>query len=70
MVTLVHFLFFVYEECHTSGMWLEYESILRKLPRVSEVTTNHWVFLDVIGYLTLFDFITNPSLRKMSFFLI
>ena len=30
---------------HTSGVWLEYESILRKLQRVSEVATNHWVFL-------------------------
>ena len=40
-----------------------------ELPKVSEVTTNHWVF-SVIGHLTLFDFITNPRLRKMSFFLI
>ena len=32
------------EVCHTSSVWLESESILRKLPRVSEVATNHWVF--------------------------
>ena len=31
--------------CRTSGVWLESELILRKLPRVSEVVTNHWVFL-------------------------
>ena len=49
---------------------MKYESILSKLPRVSEVTTNHWVFLAVIGHLTLFHFITNPKLRKRSFFLI
>ena len=33
------------EGCRTSGVWLEYESILSKLLRVSEVATNHWVFL-------------------------
>ena len=32
------------EVCRTSGVWLEYESIIWKLPRVSEVATNHWVF--------------------------
>ena len=58
------------EVCCTSGVWLEYESILWKLPRVSEVATNHWIFLCVIGHLTLFDFITNPRLRKRSFLLI
>ena len=43
--------------CVASGVWLEYESILWKLPRVSEVATNHWVFLGVIGHLTLwFEF--------------
>ena len=25
-------------------MWLENESILRELPKVSEVSTNHWVY--------------------------
>ena len=35
-----------------------------------EVATNHAVFLGVIGHLTLFDFIIDPRLRKMSFFLI
>ena len=35
----------VVEVCRTLGMWLEYESILRKLPMVSEVAINHWVFL-------------------------
>ena len=34
-----------YEEGYTSGVWLESESILIKLPKVSEVATNHWVFL-------------------------
>ena len=58
------------EVCRTSGVWLKYESILKKLQRVSEVTTNHWAFLGVIGQLTLFGFITDPRLRKMSFFLI
>ena len=33
------------EVCCTLGVWLESESILKKLPRVSEVVTNHWVFL-------------------------
>ena len=33
------------EVCHTLGVRLEYELILRKLPKVSEVATNHWVFL-------------------------
>ena len=33
------------EVCHTLGVRLEYESILRKLPKVSEVATNQWVFL-------------------------
>ena len=31
------------EVCCTLNMWLESESILRKLPRVSDVATNHWV---------------------------
>ena len=34
----------VVEEGCISGVWLKYKSILRKLPRVSEVTTNHWFF--------------------------
>ena len=33
-----------------------------------EVATNHVIFLGVIGHLTLFDFIIDPRLRKMSFF--
>ena len=47
-VMLKHFFFLCgrnMEVCCTLGVWLEYESILRKLPRVSEVTTNHWVFV-------------------------
>ena len=50
--TLVHLSFYLsarvwygMKVCCTSGVWLEYESILRKLPRVSEIATNHWVFL-------------------------
>ena len=50
--TLAHLSFYLsarvwygMEVCRTSGVWLEYESILRKLPRVSEIATNHWVFL-------------------------
>ena len=54
----------------TSGVWLKSELILGKLPRVIEVATNHWVYLSVIGHLTLFDFITDPRLRKMSIFVI
>ena len=34
----------VMEVGHTSGVWLDSKLILRKLPRVSEVATNHWVF--------------------------
>ena len=48
MSTLTRFLFRCgrnMEVYCTLGVWLEYESILRKLPRVSEVTTNHLVFL-------------------------
>ena len=37
---------------------------------VSEVATNHWIFLGVIGHLSLFDFITNPKLRQRLFFII
>ena len=37
----------VMEVCRTSSVWLKYESILRKLQRVSEVATNHWVFSKV-----------------------
>ena len=64
-----------YEEGYTSSVWLENELILRELPKVSEVATNHWVFFffffkGVIGHLTLFDFITNPRLSKRLFFLI
>ena len=50
--TLAHLSFYLsarvwygMEVCRTSGVWLEYESILRKLPRVSEIATNHWIFL-------------------------
>ena len=35
------------EEGYTSGVWLENESILIGLPKVSEVITNHWVFSKV-----------------------
>ena len=36
-----------YEEGYTSGVWLENESILIELLKVSEVATNHWVFSKV-----------------------
>ena len=35
------------EEGYTFGVWLESESILIELPKVSEVATNHWVFFKV-----------------------
>lgn len=36
----------------------------------SEITTNHWVFLGMIGHLSLFDFVINHRLRKSKIFLI
>ena len=38
------------------------ESILMKLPKVSEVATNHWVYSKL-----WFDFITNPRLKRPFF---
>ena len=35
------------EEGYTFGVWLENESILIELPKVSEIATNHWVFSKV-----------------------
>ena len=73
MAALARFLLSVWEEYRTvsylgcvTGIWVNF----RKLPRVSEVATNHWIFLGVIGHLTLFDFIPDLRLRKMSFLLI
>ena len=33
------------EEGYTSSVWLENKSIFIELPKVSEITTNHWFFL-------------------------
>ena len=54
----------------TFGIMVESVPNFKGLRKVSGVTTNHWVFSGVIGHLFLFDFITNPRLRKMAFFLI
>ena len=35
------------EEGCTTGVWFENESILMDLPKVSEVTTNYWIFSKV-----------------------
>ena len=35
------------EKGYTYSVWLENESILMKLPKVSEVATNHWIFSKV-----------------------
>ena len=52
------------------ALWQKSWPNFKGLPKVSGVTTNHWVFLRCDWSLVLVDFITNPRLRKMAFFLI